>query len=221
MLQKIIYNFASKSRPDKFFNCLDNIREMSERGDYFVVAKIDEDDKSMINDYVLSKIKEIYPEVVIKIGISTSKINAINRSLFDIPAFDIMCTHSDDMWFIKKGFDNDILKAFEGWNGLVHFPDQKSKETLVTYPMMTKAYYERFWYIYHPSYDSVYADNEQTEVAKRLGLYKFVDQQILEHRHHLWGYGEKDALSMLTDSPLVYAKDHATFSRRKAINFEL
>lgn len=216
---KILYNFPTRSRTDKALNCIDNIIYNAKHDDYIILVKIDFDDETMNNDKV---IRMLYsrPNVFITIGKCDTKIQAVNRDLpygYD----DIICCHSDDMWFTKEGFDLDILEAFEGFDGLVHFPDQVCGDKLITYPMMTRSYYDRFGYVYHPDYISVYADHHQQEVAKKLGMYKFVDKKILEHRHAIWGFGEPDQLLQKTENPLTYKRDKRTLEYQRSINFGL
>jgi uncharacterized protein YbcC (UPF0753/DUF2309 family) len=103
---KISYSFASRSRPEKFFQALDNIREMSASENYEVIAKLDIDDSSMHNNEVKKRLTK-YPEVTVKWGLSENKIHAVNRNN-DFTG-EIICCHSDDMIFTKKGFD-DILR---------------------------------------------------------------------------------------------------------------
>lgn len=219
----ICYKFASRSRPLRFFECLDNIKNNSASDDYFICATLDTDDDTMNNVHTLEKILE-YDNLLVFWGTSTGKINAINRDLatiYENHPFDILCNHSDDMFFTKEGYDKDIREAFKGFSGLVHFPDQYAGDRLCTYTMYSSDYFERFGYIYHPDYISVYADNEQTDVAKALGQYKFVDKQILLHKHPIGGGGEWDAQYEKTENQSNYAKDRDTFMRRKHNNFDL
>lgn len=90
---------------------------------------------------------------------------------------------------------------------------------LVTYPIMHINYLRRFGYLYYPGYTSVFADQEQTIVAKMLGQYKYIDKIIMEHQHYRWGFGKPDALMLHNDSKEMYEKDRNTFFQRKAINF--
>jgi hypothetical protein len=206
----ICFNFASRSRPKKFFECLDNIRQFISDKDYFVLAKLDNNDieieqyKARLNDY---------PEVVPVFGISQSKIHAINRGL-DGVKFDILCNHSDDMFFIMKGFDI-LIKEYCQDDTFIHFPDAKT--TLCTYSIMDKIYFSRFNYVYNPAYRNLWCDNEAMEVAQRLGRYKFVDEKILEHRHPAYGLAARDMQYRKTES--TYWIDKATFDKRKLRNF--
>jgi len=80
---------------------------------------------------------------------------------------------------------------------------------------MDKAYYDEFNYIYHPDFCSVYADNLQMGIAKKMKRYRYVDNHILRHEHAIWGYGEKDALLLKTEDPMNYANDHKIYLRLK------
>ncbi len=211
---KIVYSFPSRSRPDKFFAALDNIREMSHSGNYEIIAKIDKDDHKTLQ--ALRNNKKQYPEVNIIFGFSESKIHAINRDL-EITG-DIICCHSDDMVFIKKGFDDIIRREMEP-DTYLHFPDGYANERLSTYSIMHMDYYKRFNYIYNPAYKSLWADNEQMEVAKILGRYKYVNEQIFEHRHPSNGNGVKDDQYRKTEK--YSTLDRATYQARKKINFGL
>lgn len=215
----IAYVFASRSRPEKFFECLHNIRDHSASSDYFVWAKLDEDDETMNNDAVKELLKA-FPEVTVKWGNSTGKIHAINRDLDGMPHFDIIACQSDDMVFHYYGFDK-VFREHCGPDDYLHLPDGYANEKLSTYTIMGRDYFNRFGYIYHPDYESVYADNEQFEVAKKLGRHKFVNIRVLTHAHAIWGHGVPDELLKKTENPVVYQRDHQIYLRRKANNFDL
>lgn len=219
---KITYLFPSKSRVDKFFNVLENIKTLSATDNYDVVAVLDNDDTEMNNDEVRERLSQ-YPNVKPYYGISIGKVNAINREINKIPIdTTIVALQSDDFEVIKYGFDNDIREAFsDDFKGLVHFPDGRVNERLVTYPLMHKEYLDRFGYIYNPEYKSVFCDNEQMEVAKKLNLYKYVDKKIMIHKHYRGGFGKPDALMEYNDSEEMYKIDGETYRRRKAANFYL
>lgn len=211
----ICYVFASRTRPAKFFRCLENIKELSASKNYFIVAKLDEDDP-YADDY-RKRLNE-FPEVIVKWGVSNGKIHAINRGIENLPSFDIICCHSDDMVFLVKGYD-DIIRKHCGLDDYVHFPDGHVNERLSTYSIMGRDYFNRFGYIYHPDYKSVYADNEQNDVSKILGRYKYINENIVRHEHPIWGYGQPDELLKKTEDPVNYQIDCETYKRRQAFNF--
>src|ERR1700744_2459412 len=104
---KILYKFPSRQRPDKFFEALDNIKRLSDFECWEVLATLDEDDHYMNNDIVKKRLQE-YPMVKAIYGTSTSKVNACNRDMDQAGEWDIVVLMSDDMKFLKKGFDRII-----------------------------------------------------------------------------------------------------------------
>jgi hypothetical protein len=205
----ICFAFASRSRPAKFFECLNNLRDMAVT-EYFVLAKIDDDQKELYRGV------ESYPEVIVKYGRSLNKVHAINRDIDPVAnPFDILCCHSDDMFFIKKGFDI-LIKEHCTDDSFIHFPDQTK---LCTYSIMDKIYFSRFNYVYNPAYRNLWCDNEAMEVAKMLGRYKFVDEKILEHRHPANGFATRDMQYRKTEA--TYWIDKRTFDKRKLKRFDL
>lgn len=211
----ILVNFASRSRPDRFFNCLDDMRATKQT--YTVCAKLDTDDNS---DY--SRLSD-YPEVIVKWGLSRSKVHAINR---DIPEdWDILVNASDDIRW-KPSWADEIVGNCEK-DIFLHFPEEyadgqagsKARDTISVVSIMDKEYYKRFRYVYHPDYSSLWCDNEATEVARRLGRYKFVGKVIFEHMHPAARKAKTDAQYKYTES--FYHRDKRVFERRKANKFGL
>jgi hypothetical protein len=225
---RILYKFASRSRPYKFFDCVNKIRELSTHKDYFIWGTFDCDDDSMNNGVVLSRLKE-YPEVRGWYGTSTGKINAINRDMDLIDQqghhWDICIVWSDDMQPLVKGFDSIIEdKMKEHWpdtDGVLHFPDSHAKHELITLSILGRKYYERDYWLYNPEYDSVSADNEFTWMAIIRNRHAFISMKIFDHFHPAWGMAPMDDQYRKTENPVTYAKDGLTFAKRKAINFGL
>ena len=208
----IIYNFASRSRPDKFFKAIENINTLS-KTDHIIAAKLDIDDKSMHythQSFQLPNLKTYW-------GISKNKIDAINR---DIPAgWDILVNMSDDMVFTNEGFDLDIIEAFHGnYDQFIHFPDGYTDDRLCSMSIIGKDYYDRFGYVYHPDYVSLFCDNEAQDVAKELGKYKFINKNIFKHKHPAW-CPEIKADAQLIHTQKFYRQDERTYKKRKSCGF--
>lgn len=212
---KILYKFASRSRPAKLLACIANIKAMSTHPDYTIMVTADVDDASM-RDIKL-------PDgVIIYYGISTGKVNAINRDMPLAPDWDILINMSDDMEFIKHGFDTEIVKDFQmltSTDAFIHYPDQAAGEALCTMSIMGREYYDRFGYIYHPDYKSLFCDNEAQDVAKILRRYKFIKKRLFNHNHPAWGLCATDEQYIRTEA--FYYEDKVTYERRKANNFDL
>lgn len=213
MSKRILYNFASRSRPDAFFTTLRNIRDFSSSGNYFVVAKLDDDDPAW-TDYrhLLPRWKEVSAVG----GKSTSKVDAINRDITG--EYDIIVNISDDQRFTIPGFD-DIIRKYCHLDSFVHFPDAYKKAACSTMSIIGRHYFNRTGLIYNPAYYSLWCDTEATEVAKLLGCYVYVPQIIFEHKHPTTTAGaEWDDLYRRNNT---YKQDQKVYLQRRDNNFDL
>lgn len=218
---RIVYNIATRSRPERFVKSLhsiiNNSSRLKEKIDISFVVKIDDDQKDLY--------KGILDDEFIRYGVSHSKVHAINRDLV-VQDGDIVVNLSDDQVFTYKGYD-EIIRMYCGPDDFLLFPEsfadsQASKgknDRIAIMSIMGVQYYKRFNYIYHPDYTSLWADNEATEVARRLGRLKEVDIPIFEHLHPAAGKAAYDAQYKHTES--FYQKDKAVYLTRKARNFDL
>lgn len=214
-MKHILFNIASRSRPEKFHKIVKYIQTHCTQP-YTILAKVDEDDPAL--KYYLA-----VEGVEFKIGRSENKIHAINR---DIPTegFDIIVDVSDDFVFVNPNFDN-IIREHCGPDDYLHFPedfaDREAKaghnERIVIMYCAGIDYYKRFGYIYNPVYKSLFCDNEGTAVAKLLGRHKEVNEVIFFHAHPAAGYGVQDAQTKKTEA--FYGEDKVTYEARKKINF--
>lgn len=216
--KKLLIKFASRSRFTKMMDCLENIRTHA-TGDYHILLSLDADDNS-INQLILSDYMNHYGNLTVCYGASKSKVHAINRdiSIISYP-WDVLLNTSDDMVFTEKGFDEIICNEFNDFSGLLHLPDGFANERLVTMAIMDRAYYNKFGYIYHPEYISLWCDNEQTDVAKLLNQYKYVERKLFYHNHPNNTGISLDLQYKHTES--FYTIDGNTYHKRKALRFNL
>lgn len=224
---KICYTFSSRSRPDKFFSALDNIASLSAKEDYLIIVNLDADDVTMNNLGVIVKMGE-YKNITYVFGESTGKVNAINKNLDLIPEdTDIIILMSDDMVFTQWGFDDiirtDMQKYYPDADGVLHYPDGTPvQDKIITMSIMGYKYFKRFNYLYHPEYTSLWCDLEFTEVAKRLGKYKYLpNTHILKHNHSVWSGGKEKYDALMTRNESFYHKDKDIYFKRLAKNFDL
>lgn len=221
---KISYILPSRSRPDKLFDCLFNIRDLSISKNYEIICAFDEDDQTMNNEEARERLKE-HENVKYFYGFSGGKVAACNREAARITEdTDILCLHSDDMNFLSYGFDDEIREAFKNHcpnlDGIIHFPDGHQSNTM-TYTIMGINLFKQLGYLYNPIYRSVFADNELTEMCRAMFKYTFIDKNILIHAHPIFNLCEWDELYRLSESPENYTIDGATYKKRKENNFGL
>jgi hypothetical protein len=219
-----LFKFPSRGRPDRFFKSLDSIYNNCSDMEYFHVScTLDSDDQQMNNEGVIKKIFS-YPNISIAWGASDSKIHAINRDMPDID-WDILICMSDDMLFTTYGFDVmigvDMMTHFPEMDGLLHYPDQDAKEFLATMYIAGRKFYERFGYIYHPSYKSLWCDNEVMDIAKMLGKYKYCGYQINVHLNPAYNHNNMPRDEMFNRQQSDWPVDEKNYQERKSRNFDL
>jgi len=221
---RILYKYASRSRPDKFRRGLESIAQNSVSDNYVILATLDSDDPTI--EQYRKELREcsIASQVIATVATSKNKIDAINRDLNVVQDWDILVNMSDDMVFTAQGFDEVIRSAFGGNTDLfVHFSDGYQKSNISTMSIIGRKYFERDGYIYHPDYKSLWCDVEATEVAKLRGCYKYMgdDVNILTHLHVAWGKAEWDDLYKRNENPAMWSHDEKLYHERKARNYEL
>lgn len=239
MTPHILIKFASKSRPTKFFKALDNIHSLiADKENFSIICSLDEDDKSMrpyfisVNAY--QDFGRKYPNTKVYFGVSKNKVDAINRDINKAEKqWDILVNTSDDMSFLKEGFDNDIRAAFPfqntdkewGFNfdQFIHFNDGNQKANVCTMSIMGRDYYNRDGYIYNPNYKSVWCDVEATDVAVMRGCYQYMgdDNIIFNHNHPSFGKAEYDKQYRDSENLDVWGEDLKTIIERKKNDYWL
>ena len=220
----ILYKFATRSRPERFQQALDSIINNADGTNFRILVTIDDDDEQMQK---ASKEPQ-HSSVTFISGVSNSKIHAINRDMELAMDWDwqILVNFSDDMLITSKNFEPTVREAFYvsgAWDYdiFLHLPDGYANERLCTLSIMGREYYKRFNYIYHPSYVSVYCDNEATEVAKRLGRYIYKSVSVYTHLHPSNVNAHWDAQYEKNESPNFYSADNFTFHDRWKKNFPI
>lgn len=193
---------------------------MSSSDNYFIVAKIDEDDPKL-EKYKIGL--HLYPEVIPRFGLSNNKIHSINRSLDDIPYFDIIIIMSDDIRWDVKGFDDELRKAFTFFspqlNGTIHVPDDHGKQKTSIVSILGVNLFKELGYLYYPEYKSVFCDDDFTQMTKLMNRYAFINKRMFTHLHPLWGLSGWDTQYRETESKENYNHDREVFLKRKQNNF--
>ena len=227
---KILVKYPSRGRLAQFFNGLNTLyQHCINPSQMFVLATLDEDDQVMNSEYVRQKAAE-YANLKLDYGKSNSKIHAVNRGINEVSEiypeaadWDVVIVMSDDMQMCYTGWDMQIRLDFESFpdtDGYLHYWEKDSHTALNVMTIKGRKYFERFGFLYHPDYKSLFCDNEQMEVAKMLGRYKFVNLEIFRHLNPAYGYAERDAM-FDEQQNIGWTVDQETYNRRKALNFEI
>jgi hypothetical protein len=215
---KILFKLATRSRPEKARASINNIISNCNSNQYQILVSVDKDDETM------QGFDHEHESVFMVEGTSKNKIDAINRDIELIDDWDILINTSDDMLFLHRGFDIIIRQDFKRHlDQVLHYSDGNQHSNIMTMSIMGRAYYERFGYVYHPDYKSLWCDCEATEVAWLMNKYEYMgDLKILfRHMHPAWGLAEYDEQYKKTESQELWDNDYQVFKERKARNYDI
>lgn len=142
-------------------------------------------------------------------------IEAINRGARESRGYIIVAI-SDD-FDCPQDWGKQILDATEGKEDWIMKTPDGIQDWIITLPIMDRIYYERFNYIYHPSYHHGWCDTDMTCVAELTGRKIFAD---IPFRHlHYSVVGGKDEVNERADSHFEHGRE--IFSQRIKANFYL
>lgn len=181
---RILINYATRKRKDKFLAHMNNILSTTITNDYKIVVKVDEDDPEMCALIPeINRMKNTAGYVVKPFG----KIAAINAYIPWYEPWDILVNTSDDFTFVR-GWDEILFHRTSGvWpntlDWFAHFSDGHVFERLPTMSIFGREYGERFGWVYPPMYKSFSCDAEVFYVAQTLGRYHYFPEVLAEHRH--------------------------------------
>lgn len=183
-MSRILIKYASRQRPELFNQTIANIQEtISHKLPFEILVSMDRDDIAMMNAQL-----PIENYIGYAIGEAKSKIDAINRDIALADPWDILINMSDDMKFIVKDWDLQMVSMIkevwkESTDFFAHFNDGYVEDKLPTMSIIGRAYYHRTGYIYHPAYKSFSCDAEAYYVAKMLGKWHYFPQVLFKHEH--------------------------------------
>jgi len=223
---RILIKFPTRSRPEKFKSVLSKYADyLSGKHDVRFVITMDEDDGSMNTAEMRAFLDDMAKLVslVYHYGNSKTKVEAVNADM-EGEAADILLLASDDMVPEVKGYDDiivtDMVRYFPDFNGALNYHDgyrKEHKQSLMTLAVLGWPLYKEWGYIYYPEYESLYADEEQTEVCRRTGRLVDLPQCIIRHQ---WpDESDHDDLMKRNANDVMYAKDGAVFKYRKKRRF--
>lgn len=226
----ILLKLTSRERPDILLETIKNYYELANNTKAMVwLFSFDYDCVCSSASYQ-EKIKAIIgenPNAMIVTGSSDSKIHAINRDVNNLEGnfknchnsenydshWDILLNISDDQRPIVKGYDDIIRNAMpDDLDASLWFSDGQPR--INTQEIIGRKYYERFGYIYHPDFKSLWCDNLSTDLALFLGKCIRSKQQIIKHYHPAWGGSEAFKMDPLYERNNKYwNEDEATYKR--------
>jgi len=186
---KILVKFPTRGRPEKFLDTLQKYIDLAQdKNGMFFMVTLDSDDETATPEFI-ENIKMKCSNVQVDVGISGTKIKAVNRDMEKAPHYDILLLASDDMIPVVPGYDkiirNNMIKYYPDTDGVLWFNDGIQGNKLNTLCILGRKYYNRFGYIYYPEYKSFYCDDEFTYIANQLRRQTYFDQIIIKHDHSI------------------------------------
>ena len=223
---KFVVMHPSKGRPEPGLLCAkDNLCKTS--GKHFIkyIMGIDETDPKK-NLYSLNSrsITKLHSGFELNIFHSKNYVECVNQMghLFD---GDIGMIASDDFvlpinWDLL--LENAILKSkFKISDEFVVAVYDGKQPRMITFPIFSKNWYLRFNYIYYPEYESMYCDEDLTNVAYTLNKVIEAKHILFEHKHWSFNKRTKDKVDEIQSSNERYITGKLVFEKRKSRNFDL
>jgi hypothetical protein len=191
----LLIKYPTRSRPDLFKRILtEYVNNLSGTLQVKFVISMDIDDDTCNNNPMRYFLENMKSKVDLEYyyGTSKNKIDACNR---DIPkeGWKVCLLVSDDMVVKQKHYDkiifNDMKTYYPDYDGILnynahtpaftqHIPGRGS---LVVLSILGKKYFDRFGYIYNPIYKSLFADDEQTRIGRKLNKITDINNRIISH----------------------------------------
>jgi hypothetical protein len=217
----ILIKYPSKGRPDLFKQTSKKfIDKLSGKHNVKFLFSLDIDDRTMNNGEMIEFMKSLPIRKKINFRNNKSKVDAINADLDD-EEFDILIYIQDDLTPTYDGYDDLIVSQFEkseyGLDCMLHFQTPRWSDSLDIYCVLGKKYYDRFGYVYHPSYKSLFCDDEYTEVSKILKRNVFI--RGIDPFNHNHGLIQGDEVEMKNRSHGDH--DWALLQKRRENNFDI
>lgn len=203
----------SRSRPQKSFNTYLKWRI---HGGYKFILSLDEDDP-LLNEYkkLYVPLMQLHPIVII-VNKNRSAVDAINNGAKDFYG-DWLIVVSDDTE-CPEYWPDEIYKATEGKTDWILKTQDGIQPWIITMPIMDRAYYNRFGYIYHPDYLHMFADTELTCVADITGR-RIKSNLLFPHKHYSVTKEQPDEVNKKADA--TWAQGEKLFLERYKRNFDL
>ncbi len=174
------------------------------------ILSIDNDDPDKETYY------ELFKDQKIVCNDNRSAVDAINNAA-KICTGDIIVQMAEDQTCEPDWGKRliDLTKGKTDWIAKTHDGIQK---WIITLPIMDRAYYNRFGYVYYPEYLHLFCDTELTCVADLLDRKIELNLPFI-HNHYSTGKTPKDEVSIKADA--TWAQGEKLFIDRYKRNFDL
>lgn len=228
---RILLKCPTRSRPQKIMSTLTAYMKLANHPERLGVAiSIDDNDETMSRNLVHEELHRILAKTAwhkIFASPNKSKIEACNANMSEIAwEWDIVILVSDDMIPQLQGWDdviaNHMFAKFPDTDGVLWLDDGYQHDKLNTLSIMGRKMYDRFGYLYHPDYKSLFCDTEFTDLCKGELASKcaYIAHCLIRHEHPGTGYAQNfDALYQHNQK--YWNEDMYTYIRRKVYMYDM
>jgi hypothetical protein len=174
----------------------------------------------------LKRLKNVEADVADPAG---CKVGSINRNAAQLAApADLVVLAADDFVPQQKGWDERIATDYaelkpDGNGYALWYRDglqTGDEDKICTIPVLSASIVQRWGFIYHPAYKSVFCDNEYTDVLLTANRLRRIPKVLFKHDWSMSDVGGKpDPLKARNESRELYATDEITYKKRKADGF--
>ncbi len=128
----------------------------------------------------------------------------------------ILIQMSDD-WIPAARWDRLIVDRVSNLRreAVLRIDDGHRKDALITMAILTRAYYQRYGYVFHSSYFSMFSDNEFSLQAMRDGVILDAREIKFTHDHPIFTGEPLDPVYQRSNHPKNYQDGMATLQSRK------
>lgn len=174
-----------------------------------------------MTDSMQNKYFDVFKDTNAKIIVNNNRsiVDAVNngakaatQNIFVVVSDDFSCPENWDMNIVGYCHQDEPV--------LLHVNDTV-QNYISTIPIINRPYYQRFGFIYHPHYFSMFADNDLTDCAKIIGAYVSDFSLIFEHKHFIVGKNKRDKTYDRQNSKQAWEIGKRIYQQRKQRNFDL
>jgi len=218
---RILLKCPTRGRREKFLSTIKKWVEFAEHPDQLgILVSADVDDVSM-SGFSETDLPDV-PWKKVCFGNSKTKIQACNADMDKVDwPWDIVVLVSDDMIPEVKGYDTQICAAMPSLDHVVWIYDGHQNGNLNTLNVFGRDRYHLWGYLYHPSYKSLYCDNEVTDWCRaNKSKCTIIPVVLIRHVHPLTAGIQSDKLydrnqAYLNEDRQVYAKRKLVMSTHR------
>lgn len=153
-----------------------------------------------------------------------SLVDAVNRAASEATG-DLLIVVSDDFDAFKN-WDRELSdfiteKNLSGQYAIHVNDDYSYPKKLLTIPILSRELFERLGYIYHPTYFSMFADNDLFEACEMLGVLHDCGHLIFRHNHYTVNRSRNDNTYQRQNSAQAYTIGEMNIIQRRVRGFDL